>query len=227
MIELFAINISKYLDQEIPTEFLDKVTAARRKRVLGFRHSAGAWSSLIGELLVLKLYQQFTGSSASSVSFGKNQYGRPYIVDAPDFSYNVSHSGDWVVCVVCPQAVEVGVDVEKVRTIRVIKEMAVRFFSVDEVAHLLSVPAEKQNAAFVTIWTRKESYLKACGTGVNRSLAGFTVPCEDKTLQKQTSDSLPCFTFFSWSLAGNYRLTACCDLADFSPEITIVSIDEF
>ena len=39
---------------------------------------------------------------------------------------------------------------------------------------LAAVPEEERNALFVRLWTRKESYLKAKGTGISESLSGFS-----------------------------------------------------
>ncbi|MGA9106335.1 MAG: 4'-phosphopantetheinyl transferase superfamily protein, partial [Bryobacteraceae bacterium] len=50
-----------------------------------------------------------------------------------------------------------------------------QFFSAAEAQRVLSAPPESVATLFFEIWTRKEAFLKATGTGLSRDLHGFTV----------------------------------------------------
>jgi 4'-phosphopantetheinyl transferase len=92
----------------------------------------------------------------------------------PDMHFNVSHSGRYaLVAFAC--GVPVGVDVEVVRADRPRPRFAERFFATQEVDELYALPPAERPAAFARIWTRKEAYVKALGTGLTRPLQAFAV----------------------------------------------------
>src|SRR6266545_3985944 len=109
--------------------------------------------------------------------FYYNQFGKPFL--APEFSshlldFNLSHSG-CMALYAFTRNIEIGVDVEYVRSDFAYEEIAKRFFSVNEVAILRTVPTKKKLEAFYNCWTRKEAYIKAHGKGLSLPLASFDV----------------------------------------------------
>ena len=46
------------------------------------------------------------------LKFEKNQYGKPYLSEHPDFYFNISHSGEYVLCAIDNNPI--GVDIEEV-----------------------------------------------------------------------------------------------------------------
>jgi 4'-phosphopantetheinyl transferase len=113
----------------------------------------------------------------SHLRFYYNQYGKPFL--APEFSayllnFNLSHSGSMVLYVIT-RNMEIGVDVERVRSDFEYEEIAERFFSANEVAVLHTIPTEKKLEAFYNYWTCKEAYIKAHGKGLSLPLDSFDV----------------------------------------------------
>jgi 4'-phosphopantetheinyl transferase len=70
---------------------------------------------------------------------------------------------------------EIGVDVERVRSDFEYEEIAKRFFSVNERAILRTILTERKLEAFYNCWTRKEAYIKAHGKGLSLPLDSFDV----------------------------------------------------
>jgi 4'-phosphopantetheinyl transferase len=64
---------------------------------------------------------------------------------------------------VCRHA-RVGIDIERAGRARL--AVAERYFSAAEAAQLRELPPEAQPRRFVQLWTLKEAYLKATGTGL-------------------------------------------------------------
>lgn len=98
---------------------------------------------------------------------GTNQHGKPYLMDAEGFHYNISHSGPWVV--IAYGGTPVGVDVQQPRS-QGLEGIAQRFFTEDEQSYV-----KTHEDGFFRIWTAKESYLKYLGAGLTRPLKGFSV----------------------------------------------------
>lgn len=89
----------------------------------------------------------------------KDDKGKPYIEGRDDIFVSLSHSKGAVMCGVSDK--EVGVDIELCTKRR--KSVESRVFTEREISLLNS--AEDEDKAFFTLWTLKESYLKAIGTG--------------------------------------------------------------
>lgn len=85
---------------------------------------------------------------------------------APHF--NLAHSGDVAVVAIANR--ELGVDVEELRPISRADRLAARFFSDSERRWLSALPEECRDRGFLELWTCKEAYLKAVGTGIELPL---------------------------------------------------------
>lgn len=127
-----------------------------------------------------------------------NEYGKPRIKDAPDFHYNLSHAGDWVV-IACGDG-PVGVDVERVDWNDGKARIARRFFAPDEQDYVFGGGGEGSGRRFFEVWTAKESFLKYLGTGLGRSMTSFSVVTGE-----------PGVRFRHLPLAEGYCLTLCAD----------------
>jgi 4'-phosphopantetheinyl transferase len=68
-----------------------------------------------------------------------------------------------------------GIDVEQIRPLAEMCEIARRHFSGRETTQLFSLPRQSQEEAFFRCWTRKEAYLKALGCGLSLALDSFDV----------------------------------------------------
>ena len=89
--------------------------------------------------------------------------GKPYLRDYP-FYFNLSHSGNYVVCALSWQ--EVGVDIQQYRRTD-IDRLAERFFSTEEKKALKACHDRKEREQlFYQLWTRKEAYGKLTGQGI-------------------------------------------------------------
>ena len=69
----------------------------------------------------------------------------------------------------------VGIDLERIRTIKDADDLVGRFFSPRENDAFQKLPPEQKPTAFFNLWTRKEAWLKATGEGIAHSLARLEV----------------------------------------------------
>jgi 4'-phosphopantetheinyl transferase len=96
--------------------------------------------------------------------------GKPELDPDPDerppaLRFNVSHSAELGLIAVC-RGREVGVDLERVRTITEATRIVASFFSASELAEFNTIPEEDRALLFHRGWTRKEAVLKGFGMGL-------------------------------------------------------------
>jgi 4'-phosphopantetheinyl transferase len=110
-----------------------------------------------------------------ALEFTRNEWGRPALVhtslSAP-VHFNVSHTDGLVLCLVGSHY-EIGVDTELFSRAPKLLELAPRVFAPQELADLTALPDDEQAETAVTLWTLKESYIKARGMGLALPLSGF------------------------------------------------------
>jgi len=99
-----------------------------------------------------------------SVVFRSAGMGKPAVDGAPYF--NASQSSDLAVYAFTRTG-EIGIDVERMRTIENAEDIARRFFAPRELEELVAARRDRRDEAFLKFWTRKEAYLKAIGAGLS------------------------------------------------------------
>ena len=122
--------------------------------------------------------------------------GKPYLQNkrnSPEVFFNLSHSGDYVVCAVSEK--EVGVDIQKMRA-EGIEKLADRFFSVEERRIL-----QGRQDLFYRLWTRKEAYGKLTGEGITAAI--------DKDFSDLKADWMGNLIWEEFDTPSGYKI-ACC-----------------
>jgi 4'-phosphopantetheinyl transferase len=106
-----------------------------------------------------------------TIVFSLGERGKPG-VEGP-WRFNLSHSHDWAVCAAAWD-LPVGIDIEAPREIRDAEHLARQFFTSDEQRMVCSGPQNRLEHRFLTVWTRKEAFVKATGNGLYTDLGDFT-----------------------------------------------------
>jgi len=131
----------------------------------------------IGHDQLRALLGGYAGLDPTRLTFRAGPRGKPYLEQPHDLYFNLSHSGQ--LALVAVSRSEVGVDLEKVRHLESLLEIARRHFSAMEFAALEKALEEARLELFYRCWTRKEAYIKAVGEGLGMSLDGFDVSLDD------------------------------------------------
>ena len=96
-----------------------------------------------------------------SLAYKYGENGKPYFQDLP-FYFNLSHSGDYVICVLSTE--EIGADIQR-QGGKNTGKLAGRFYSPQEEAAIAQAK-EAGEKLFYRLWSRKEAYGKLTGKGV-------------------------------------------------------------
>ncbi len=160
---IYIADISVLKDPVIFENLLNQVPEYRQKKAMSFKFPKGKMQSLgVGLLLRQACVDAGLGLADAHVAYGEN--GKPYLTDFPEVQFNLSHSGERVMCVLSP--FETGCDVETIKGDR--GRLAERFFMPEEsvwIKHFETL--EKQSDAFYRLWTLKECYMKVTGRGMS------------------------------------------------------------
>lgn len=159
-----------------PAPFAALLSASEKARVDRFRFADHQRRYQIGHGALRRILGGYLGVDAREVRFRQGDRGKPYLVgDGPFF--NLSHSGK--LAVVAVAATELGIDVEKLRRLESLTQIAQRHFANAEFRSLEQLDGDDRQLAFYRCWTRKEAYIKALGAGLSMSLDSFEVSlCE-------------------------------------------------
>ena len=146
------------------------------------------------------LLSRYLFCSPASVRLRTGTFGKPSLVtegrELP-LHFNLSHSHGLAIYAFSLNR-EVGVDIERLRPDMATEEIAARYFSVRERQELLALPPELRAEGFFNAWTRKESYLKASGNGLQIPLESFDVtltPGQAVVLRSHDADRWKIYTF--------------------------------
>ena len=112
-------------------------TTSKRRFIL----SRGALRILLGHYLDI---------AANRIEFRYGSRGKPSLAAPAGIHFNASHSGD-VALFAFTLHCEIGVDVEEMRPIPDMQEIASRFFCVEESTELMALPAERARACVFSV----------------------------------------------------------------------------
>lgn len=157
-------------NEELIKSRLENVDGDRLARIERARYVQTKAEVLAGGLIVSAALADAFGIGEYSTE--KNEFGKPYLTSHPEIFFNVSHSGNIVLCAVSD--VECGIDVEDVTAPHDIMELAQRYMSALEVSAMMM--SEDKNRAFCRLWTLRESYVKMRGRGFDIGLS--TLRCD-------------------------------------------------
>src|SRR5699024_4780137 len=135
--------------------FLCSASRNKQDKIALINNAPDKIRSLIGDLLIKFALEDsfFFKFDLNSLSY--NMYGKPYLdTKKNNVHFNISHSGQYVICGVLNDPV--GVDVEEVKFLNM-KPIINNFFSQMEKRHLSNLNNDNIQKEFFKIWTKKES----------------------------------------------------------------------
>jgi 4'-phosphopantetheinyl transferase len=121
------------------------------------------------------LLSSYMRTSPQEIGFTLGVNGKPAVQAKQSMLpvlFNLSHSADSAVFAFSLDR-QVGVDLERLRVVPEFKGIMEMQYSRPEILEVLNASPDLQNRGFLRIWTRKEAFLKAAGTGLLVPLKEF------------------------------------------------------
>lgn len=149
------------------------------QKIVSMRNIKSRTTRFWGEVLRNYGLKIYWGMDIGTYTLIRGAHGKPYIKERKDVFFNISHSGEYVLCAFSDTSV--GVDIEKKGKLRL--TVARRFFHAEEIQQLENTwGEEKQAELFYRLWSVKESFLKYTGEGLSASFSAFAVNFENAGL---------------------------------------------
>jgi 4'-phosphopantetheinyl transferase len=128
------------------------------------------WTAATGGDTVRQILARYLDRPPERIEFTRDaSSGKPSLTadsNHLDLRYNLSHSSKLlVVAIAC--GIEVGVDVERVRSVPGMDAIAERFFALAALNDWFKSPPDERQRVFFHHWTRLEAQLKADGRGID------------------------------------------------------------
>jgi 4'-phosphopantetheinyl transferase len=225
MTEVFAIQlIEEAAFEQLKPELLKLLPEETCRKVNAFARSNDSQRSLLGELLARYLLHKATGEPLPDEAFTTGDKGKPAHDGFRGIHFNITHSGEWVAVALSSGCV--GVDVERMRKIP--DGVARRFFSETENQWLDSTKTEAERKdIFFTLWTLKESFLKAIGKGLTKSLSSFTIEKKgNDQFELEQDQETRGFKLYTFEFRDGYKLSACAEDGKFEREVRFIKLGD-
>lgn len=164
--------------------------ADKQQRILRQRIKQNADTMVAGSALVRYVLRKvFHIPRDAHIAYG--EFGKPYLPDYPNVYFNLSHSGQYVVCAVSDRPV--GIDIQVIRPYYL--DVVRRVYNPRELEQIKN--SADPASEFTKLWTKKEAYLKMLGCGLITDIkaTAYSTASQMKTLKYEN-------TYLSYISAG-------------------------
>jgi 4'-phosphopantetheinyl transferase len=165
LLHLWFANPDDLIDPAIARACDALLTRQEQERWQRYKSARHQRESLATRALARCALSQYRSVAPEAWRFKENAHGKPYIDPECGLEFNLSNSLGLVACLVA-EGVKVGVDVEAHTRAAQIIEVVQRVFSPEERAQLDQLDNEARLDRVLSLWTLKESYIKARGMGL-------------------------------------------------------------
>jgi 4'-phosphopantetheinyl transferase len=152
--------------------FAATLSKSEQDRAARFHFERHRHRFIVGRGMLRVLLSRYLRCDPRTLEFTYGVAGKPRLPHRPNeaaLQFNLAHSDD-LALIALTRGGQVGIDVERIRPLRDAEELVARFFSPREHQAFKRLDEDKKPAAFFSLWTRKEAWLKATGEGIAHSL---------------------------------------------------------
>jgi 4'-phosphopantetheinyl transferase len=209
-IHVWHLFVEQLTDGDLAQSLQCLLTPEERQRQYRYAHERDRLQFFLARVLARTVLSSYLDRPSESLRFTTTPYGKPVLLPAegqPEIHFNLTHSHGAIACAVNPTR-EVGIDVEDQERSLAYLELAERYFAAPEAEHLRRLAAEQRRAAFFSIWTLKEAFVKAIGQGLSYPLDTFAFELDSDRLRRfrPLAASVPShWHFFQFQLGPRHR----------------------
>lgn len=207
----YAISVTSFASR-LPTylETLDKDEIAVAER---FKFAELRTRYIISHGILRQLLAERVHEPAVSLRIEKAEFGKPFLPDYSELSFNMSHTEDILVIAISSQC-QLGVDVECYQARRACAGLVKKCFAPEEADYWHGLESAERSRAFYPFWVKKEALVKAIGKGITLGLDQCVVNPENLNTFLRVPESgglADKWQIHSWDLSENITGAVVCD----------------
>jgi 4'-phosphopantetheinyl transferase len=200
---LFSLEVA-VAERERLHALLDREETARGAR---FHDSQHRRRFTVAHGRLREIVGAYAGTSPDRLAFAEGPRGKPHLAHgAAALEFNLSHAQHLGLIGVA-RGSAIGVDIEVMRPMAEMADIAQRNFAPAEFDAWRRLPAEQRSAAFFACWTRKEAVIKATGDGLSMALDRFVVSVHPEQPARLLAIDGSVDAASSWTLASWQPIT--------------------
>lgn len=200
---IYSISINDNVNEENLTCWVEKVSKVKREKVKKYKFFDDKKRSIYGELILRYALVHEMGIKNKKIIIDVDINGKPYLTDNSHVFFNISHSGEYVICAVDNHPI--GVDIELIGNADV--AVAKKVFTLNERRQIFA-KKEYANTLFYQFWTLKECYVKYKGMGLGIPFDSFSFVVDDGVI-KMESIKEEKVNFLSVMFLEEYCISVC------------------
>lgn len=205
--KIYLACVRPLQDDEVFGRLYAEASKERRDKIDRYRFQKDKLLSLGADALLRHAlreagYDKDPTGQLPVIAYG--QHGKPWFPALPDFHFNWSHSGEYVMLAVSDA--EVGCDIEQIRPVRL--KIPMHVFDFREYERYAACAEEERDVLFFRYWVLKESFMKATGRGLALSPSSFRIEL-DPPIRVIEDGAQQDYGFLEGSSIPGYRYAAC------------------
>lgn len=171
--KVYSCDISK-ISESTFNEWLSSVGMRKKEYVMRLKKDNDKKRTVTGEILARKGISDMLNIPFEEITFKEDLKGKPSAENL-DVFFNISHSGDFVVCAIREKS-DIGIDIEEIRPFN--PAILKRICSSKEADYIMrggtniNISTMKR---FFEVWTAKEAIVKLSGDGISGGLSYINV----------------------------------------------------
>ena len=228
-IDLWCVPFADLGEGDFRSRCLGLLSDAERAAMDGIRLAEDRDRYLFTRATVRTALSRYSDTSPHEWVFVSNRYGKPAICSrthgSGQPSFNLSHTRSAIVLAVASFRA-LGVDVENEQAWRPLDPCDRDVLGPNEQAALARLPAARQRRRFLELWTLKEAYVKARGTGfaLRPECVEFGFPGAHTLVfrpQSLLDDQADRWHFWQFRLAPDLLVALCVERLGCRPDIVL------
>lgn len=172
-IEIRAVDLRKYHENE--ELFFTVLDFHEKRRADSFKFPYLRRNYILSHGILRYELAKYLDVDPSEIAYRYGPFGKPYLTTG-EMYFNMSHSMDMALYGFSFQA-DIGVDIEYIKPLIGIEDLPLSALTIQERNEILDLPICKQKEAFYKLWTRREAYYKAIGSGLQSETVEIPPEC--------------------------------------------------
>jgi len=212
-VHIWLVDPTTVTDTQLLDHYHQLLTPDEHERWVRYRFDKDKHQHLVTRALLRHTLSLYAPQLApADWRFVLNSHGKPAVTNPMELplQFNLSHTSNSVALAVTLGR-EIGVDVEKIKTVEQVRGLASRCFTEEENDYLFDGDNESLLWRFFKLWTLKEAYIKACGRGLSISLQALSFsPKADPlhlSFHEGHADDPDRWSFRVWQLSPEHLLS--------------------